>query len=306
MGKDLKGRIWRVRIGVADGPVLSGAIETETLDIDFHIKKSLRPDPNKAEIKIYNLHEDNRHAIEALNLYDPKKKHSRTGGNTHGTKKSPRAPKVGRIRVELEAGYIDTGMALLFRGDLRRAISKRAGEDIVLEIEGEDGGRTVLSSRIREAVPPGTSLLQVVRALAGALGLGEGNLLEVRAELASRIYTHGTTLYGSAADELKGVLRRAGVAYSIQNGVLHFRKVGPQTVARAVLLDNTSGLVGTPERDATGTVLATSLLNPDISIGGYVQLESKSYKGAYRVLSIEHVGSTSGTEWFHKLELTPA
>lgn len=302
---ELKQRIWRLVIGTSD----TTAVVVEQLDIEFKIKKTLRLEPNKAEVRVYNLHEDTRHAIERLNLYDPKKKPGKRGGATAGSKsaKQPRAPKVGRIRVELSAGYETTGLALLFRGDLRRAVSKQDGEDVVLEIEGEDGGRTVLSSRIRETFPAGTSLLQVVRACAEALGLGTGNLIEVQDELALRSFSHGTTLYGSAADELKGVLRRAGIAYSIQNGVLQFRKAGPREVpTRAVLLNQDSGLIGSPEIDATGTVNAVSLLNPDITIGGYVQLQSRDFNQAYRVLSIEHVGQSAGNDWYHRLELAPA
>lgn len=299
-------RAWRV--GVAgqfdgDGSPERRLIDVSQLDIEFHIEKTLRPEPNKCKLTIYNLSQDNRQAIEALNLYDPKKLPGQK--RPKHKKRAPRAPKVGRIRVEIEAGYVE-GTALLFRGDLRRAISSRKGGDWVTEIEGEDGGTTVLASRIRESFPPGTNLLVVVRACAEALGIGLGNIIEVQSLLTSRSFTHGTTLYGPAAEELKGLLRRAGVAYSIQNGVLQFRNVVP-LVANAVTLNQNTGLVGDPEHNATGTVTAVSLLNPELSIGGYVLLESKGgLGGVYQVVAVDYDGSTFENDWYAKLFLSPA
>lgn len=301
-------RTWRVRVaGRFDAGSTSETllIDVSQLDIEFNVEKTLRPEPNKCKLTIYNLSQDNRQAIEALNLYDPKRLPGQKKKKAPaGVKNAPRAPKVGHIRVEIEAGYGEF-RTLIFRGDLRRAISSRKGGDWVTEIEGEDGGRTVLSSRIRESFPPGTRLLTVVRACAESMGVGTGNLIEVSDVLNARVFTHGTTCCGSACDELKGLLRGAGVSYSIQNGVLQFRDSTP-LVTNAVVLNQNTGLVGDPERDPAGTVKATSLMNPALSIGGHVKLESKAYNGTFQVVAIEYDGSTFGDEWYAHLELKNA
>lgn len=312
-GAQLRDRDWLVRVHGTDVTRIQDIeMEFTGLDIDFRIQKSERPEPNCISLNIYNLTSEQRQSLERLNLYDPKKvkgvKSKREAGRTlkGGKNGKPRAPKKGRIQVEIEAGYKSTGRSLLFRGDLRRAISSQQGASWLTKIEGEDGGRSLLSSRINESFPAGTTLEVVVRACAEALGVGLGNILEVQS-LLRRTFSHGTVCSGPASDELRGVLRGAGVAYSIQNGVLALRESSPDPVSvDAYVLDESTGLVGVPERDANGTVEATCLLIPNISVGSHVTLASEDYRGTYRVVSVEHNGSTKGQAWYHKLELRAA
>lgn len=305
---EIKNKRWRIRVAQAyatDGSAVP-AIEFETLQCEFEIKKTLRPEPNCCKLKIYNLGPEHRAALEAMNLYDPKKVRGQKSAKKPAAKKKqgPRAPKVGRIRVEIEAGYETTGMSLLFRGDLRRAISTHDGKTWTTSIEGEDGGRSVLSSRITESFPPGTSRETVVRALASALGVGLGNIRDVVDQL-SQSYAHGTVCTGQAAEELRGVLRSSGITYSIQNGVLQFLPAGQGLLRSAVVLSPTTGLVGSPHLDSSGTVIATALLVPDIAPGQYVVLECRRHSGQYKIVSVTHKCTTFGDDWYHVLELTP-
>lgn len=305
---EIKNKRWKIRIAQAtatDGSAVP-AIEFETLQCDFEIKKSLRPEPNACKLTVYNLSPEHRAALEAMNLYDPKKVKGQKRAKKPPAKKvqGPRAPKVGRIRVEIEAGYETTGLSLLFRGDLRRGISTHDGKTWKTSIEGEDGGRSVLSSRINESFPPGTSRATVVQALASALGVGLGNIRDVLPEL-SYSYTHGTVCTGQASEELKGVLRSSSITYSIQNGVLQFLPAGQGLERSAIVLSPTTGLVGSPRLDSSGAVLATALLVPDIAPGQYVVLDCKRHSGQYKIMSVTHKCSTSGDDWYHELELTP-
>lgn len=313
--KELFNRDWRVRIGIPftssssdyDGGwpagmrVISGLDITE-LDIDFEVEKDLTAEPNKCTLKVYNLLPEIRAALEQQNIYDPK---TPKGTKTDSKGKSKKTVKSGRIRVEIEAGYKETGRALIFSGDLRRALSSEDGEKTwVTTIEGEDGGRTSNSSRVCESFPAGTTRLTVVKSCLDALGLGVGNLVAVEAQL-SQVYTHGTVLDGSSSKELAGVLRAAKLTYSIQDGSIQFLNVGKGLARKAVLLDYASGLIGSPERDTTGLVLVTCLMNPDLFVGTYVYLDSNDLKGTFLVSKVSYSGSTSGDEWYAKLELRP-
>jgi hypothetical protein len=291
---DLKGRTYRLRIA---------GLEFEDLDITAQIKKSLRPEPNCASITIHNLSPEHQRQIEQLNLYDPK----RIKGQHRDPRKpkvSGNVPKVGRIPVELEAGYVTTGRHLIFRGDLRRAITNTSDGTATTEIEGEDGGRSVLSSRVSQSFPAGTTRLVVVKACAEALGLGLGNIIQV-AHLLQQPYTSGTVITGSAAAELGGVLRRAGVTYSIQNGVLQFLAAGQGLDVQAFYLDENTGMVGAPELDSSGQVVVTCLLLPTIAPGAFVQLQSQKTQGVYKVQTVEYDLDLAGQPWYAKLGLVP-
>jgi|ADGO01.1.fsa_nt_gi hypothetical protein len=145
----LFGRTWRVRIDT---------IQFTELDCSFTVEKSTKREPNKCSIRVWNLTAEHRAQLESLSVT------------------RQRGP--GRIRVELEAGYGDR-TSLLFRGDLRHATTVREGPDLVTELEGEDGGRAVLWSRVNRSFPPGTRVDQVVRACAAAMGVGAGNTDEL-------------------------------------------------------------------------------------------------------------------------------
>lgn len=297
---ELRQRDWLVRVA---------GFEFSGLDIEFDVKKSLRPEPNTCSLTVFGLSDASRRSVEQLNIYDPKKVKGASKTATIGEVKTKlptsvaRAPKPGKIRVEIEAGYKEA-RSLIWRGDLRRGITHYDGPEIRLEIEGEDGGRTLLQSRVNQTFPPGTRVLDVVKECAGALGIGLGNIRAVESKL-NGVYTHGTSISGQASELLAGILRRAGVNYSVQNGVLQFRELGKGLVTRGLLLNQHTGLIGRPERDATGAIMATTLLIPDVAPGAYVQLDSRDFKGTYFIKSVNSRGQSAGNDWYHVLELYP-
>ncbi len=281
-------------------------MEFSAVDMEFEITKTLRPEPNSCSLTIYGLKKSSRDLLDSLNLYDPKqlKTAPKARGNVAASA-SVKAAKTGKIRVEIEAGY-KKQRSLIFRGDLRRAISSHDGTSWKTTIEGEDGGTSVLSARVAESFPAGTLKYAVVQRCATAMGVGLGNIIEV-SDLITGVFDTGTVLDGSTADELKGILRRMKLTYSIQNGVLQFQRTGSGVGLRvnAVVLSRLTGLVGRPEKDATGEVKATCLLIPNVSAGSYAFLDSESFTGVYRISGVVHKGDTRGDDWYHELILLP-
>ncbi len=279
--------------------------DTGGLHFSFEVTKDLTGEPNKCKLTIYNLSEEVRDQLDGISIFDPKK--PKGTKQKQGTKRkpgTPRAPKTGLIRVEIEAGYKETGRALIFRGDLRHASSEMQDDKSwKTEIEGEDGGVSYLTSRITASYGPGTSLLTGVRACYEAMGLGKGNIHEVE-HLLSKTYPRGAVLDGPASRELAGILRRAKVSYSIRDGELHFRPLtGSQDRTKAAVLDAFSGMIGSPVRKNTGLVQVTTLINPQVVVGGYVQVASNVLTGTYEVHKIECRGSNFGDEWYQECEL---
>ena len=277
----LYGRVWRLR--VAD-------FESRDIEFAFDIEKSLRREPNKASISIYNLSANHRAQLEQLNVY------SRPGARNPGSGQ-------GRIRVELEVGYGDSTF-LLFRGDLRTAISERPDE-WTTKVEGEDGGRAVVWSRVNRSYQPNTPVFVPLRDCAEAMGVGIGNLSDysdVTLEGGSNVFTMGTVLSGPAPDELHGLCRSLGLTYSVQNGALQFLRRGQALQSTTVVLRSGSGLVGLPSRQPDGTITVKALIQPDLYPGRQVSIESDSVRGFYRIYKAKYAGDTSTADWYVTLE----
>lgn len=297
----------RVQVAAPEaGTDQAAAIELQGLDVQFQVEKNLQNEPNKCSLTMYNLLPETARALEALNTYDPKrsKGEKRAKGKWDG--KSARAPKSGKIRVEIEAGYVGL-RGLIFRGDLRRATTERTRTGTTTKIEGEDGGRSILASRIRETFPEGTSYLTVAKACISAMGLGTGNITDVEDLLGALKVSGGLTLSGVASQELTAVTRRLGARWSVQNGVMRWERRDREK-ARGYLLSKDTGMVGYPVRTSTGEVEVVALLNPELQVGGYVTLESvvQQYTGSYQISAVQYTGDTRGSDWFAKLTLRAA
>lgn len=257
------------------------AFDVSSLDIAFEVEKSIKREPNKAAITVRNLPPELRQFLAQLST---KKK------------KGP-----GKISVSLEAGYVD-GTSLIFRGDLRTSVSERDdGGTWTTKIEGEDGGRAVLWSRVNRSFPPGTRVDAVVLACASAMGVDPGNaqaaLAGARLENGGDVYTAGTVLSGPAPDELDGVLRSVGFSWSVQNGVLQVLRRGRAAQPNALLLTGASGLVGAPSRASDGTIKFKTLLIPDLWPGRQVALREEQLSGVYRVTKAKYTGDNRTDEW---------
>lgn len=272
----LFGRKWRVRVD---------DFETDILDVAFDIEKTLEHKPNSCSLVVYNLSADHRHQLEQLNVY--------------------RKSRPGHIRVEVEAGY-EEGTSLLFRGDLRTAVSKQEGLSTwATTIEGEDGGRAMRWSRVNQSFPPGTPVATVVRACAQAMGVGEGNTSDVTSSArfltGGDSFRDGTVLSGPAPDELRTILRSLGLTYSVQDGVLQILRRGAALQTTAVRLAPGSGLVEYPVRSADGKVAAKCLLIPDLYPGRKVFFDTESISGFFRIRTVKYSGDTSGQDWYATL-----
>lgn len=257
-------RQWRIRLDT---------IETSDLAVAFEVDKTLKAEPNKCTVSIWNLTPDHRAHLERLSTNKKKGK--------------------GNIRVEIEAGYKDN-TSLIFRGDLRNAKSTRDGADIVTQLEGEDGGRTVMLSRVQRSFPPGTPVKTVVEACAESLGIGNGNLSQVPI---SGKFPEGTVLSGVASDELARVLRSYGYTYSIQNGVLQVLQRGKALQTTGYLLTDSTGLIAAPVPNFDGGIEVQTMLIPDLYPGRRIMVDSTYFKGQLRINACKYTGSSHGDEW---------
>jgi hypothetical protein len=260
-----------------DYRVIVSTIEIRSLDLSFTIAKSLKPEPNTCELKIWNLNETNRSRLEEMKT----------------------AP------VSVEAGYED-GMSLLFLGDLRTAISTRDGPDIVTTLASGDGEKAYRKARCNVSLAKGTSIDAAVKSLTKQLGLSQGNVDEMVAGLKftknGQLLSQGTVLTGSAARELTALLKSVGLTWSIQDGKVQLLELGKALAGQAIYLTRETGLIGSPTIDNKGVMSCRMLMIPDVFPGRLMVLKAERISGQFRIDAAKYSGDTFGTNWYIDVE----
>ncbi len=267
-------RTWRLTVGElrVNAP----------LRIAFEIERTVRPQPNTAHVKVWNLTREHQAQLE----------------------------QARDAQVIVEAGYAnDRGLEQLFRGRARSTRSQRDGADVLTEIEARDGGREFQQARIEASFEPGVSVSTVLRRCVDALGIGAGNLDEVariaQLETGGDTYGEGTVLSGQASRELTRILASYGLRWSVQHGALQVLRRGSALQHGALRLTPETGLVGSPEIGSRGRVRARALLTPELWPGRRVALQSQRAEGHYAVRAVTYTGDSHGDEWFASCELAP-
>lgn len=275
---NLFGRVWRAQVGSLVVSDSSGGADNRSLDIDFKVKKTLATARGGTlEMEVFNLSEEHRRELAS----------------------APRR----RTYVSLDAGYERAGGASrLFVGDLRKAIVAKAGADWTLKVTGGSGEHSVRTARVARSFAPGSTLTDVVRHLADAMGVGVGNAVvafaDARLAGGTQLYTGGIALHGRAADELERLCTAVGLAYSIQDGVLQVLPLGGALDRSAILLSPDSGLVDSPEIVNRRTINVKALMQPGLVPGQRVVVESAVIGGVWRITEAEYSGSTGGNDWY--------
>jgi hypothetical protein len=245
-----------------------GTLEITDLAMAFTVSKNLKAEPNHAKVSIRNLTESHRKSLE-----EPK-----------------------TLPCRLEAGY-EGGMHVLYEGEVRTAISVWDGPEVVTTVETGDGDATFSTKRVGLQVPQKATPAELVNLVGQALGVAVGNLPQALAGLNGSMGP-ATTVSGRGAEAFTQVCRSAGLEWSIQDGQLQVLKVGEAAVVEAVLLDSTSGLIGSPTVDNKGVLSAKALIMPGLMPGRPVAIDSLSCKGVYRIESVTFSGDTHGQSWY--------
>jgi hypothetical protein len=268
------------------------------LRVGFTVDKDLKKTPNTAEIAIYNL------AAHSRNLLQGRK----------------------AVRVVLEAGYRQTGLNVLFDGEMRAAFSRREADGTWITIlRAGDADDALRSARSTASVRPGVSLDRYIAEKLAGLQIGVGNAVtEVKRQLkegkpnAAKLgeaLASGVTSAGSAGKQLDNLLASGGLEYSVQDGELQVLEQGKGLRLDAVVLSAETGLEGTPERDEKGLLHVRARLVPGLLPGRLVQvtrrvgLERHYHEigveldpAVYRIESGHYVGDLWGQDFTAELD----
>lgn len=268
---------------------------TDSLRIQFDIEKTAKKNPNKSTIKVYNLRKETRAEFEKPDT-----------------------------RVVLYAGYKDeAGAILIFQGSVSYAWSRKDGPDLITEFELGDGATEIRDTTISVGYGKGIKSTQVLNDVSKQMGLP----LTLPNNAPTRVWNNGLSFHGPARTLLDKVTKGTNLEWSIQNGNLQVIENGMVTTRQGILISQSSGMIGSPERerlakahthakDKGKTVgqpiiepdydgwKVKSLLMPTLNPGDRIQLEALFVTGIYRIEEIKHQGDSDATgDWQSELRV---
>ena len=255
----------------------AGMKELDGIEVKFSVEKLASAVMNKADIDICNLTKDD---IEYLTSYT-----------------SQFIALQQRKRIRLFAGYEDTGVSLLFDGDVVEALPTN-GPDRWLKCKALSGyynARTPISTVV-EGVH---DVREICATAAGLLDLSLNYMATSTKTVENFEFTGGKTRIIKELNELCDIL-----VYE-DDGVLVVQDKGkPRTDVSIRYIDETSGLIGIPKPDAIG-VEFQMLLDNSIKLEQTIYLESSiipSANGEYYIYELKHSGDLRGNEFYTEVK----
>lgn len=227
----------------------SEVIDLSQLRIKFKVEQADSQTPNNAAIRVYNLSDATSQKIQKEFSF-----------------------------VSLQAGYENGNFGLIFIGTVKQI--KRGREDAIttyLDIFAADGDQAYNFGTVNTTLAKGSTAKDQVDAIAKAMGVDVGYI----APLSEAKLPRGKTMYGMGRDHLRRIAQTNGVSWSINNGKIVMLKPTGYLPGTAVVLTSTTGMIGQPEQTEDG-IHVTCLLNPQIKVGGLIQLNNASIQMAAR------------------------
>lgn len=294
--RDFSCKVGSAEISIQTSDLLTGAI-TPALRASFKVEKSDSKEPNKATVEIYNLNKANRSILkEGTDLI----------AKAIAVAKKTKSTPTWEWPLIIEAGYVGS-RAQIFSGDVKFADSRKDSTDWVTTIEAEDGGNQLANARISKSLGRGSTMFQVLSTLARELGVGLGNsLLTFATQTAGlKIYKKGVVLNGKVSDLLDRYCTTAGFRWCVMDGQLQVLKKDGSLLESVIVLQSSSGLIGSPELGEDGAIKCTALIQSGLKPGKKISVVSEKVKGFFRIERVTFEGDTAGENWYAQVEAKP-
>jgi len=275
-------------VSQADGQ----GLDLSQLHFRFAVRRADLQTPNTAEIRVFNVSQDTANRIQKE-----------------------------FTRVILQAGYEQGNYGVIFDGNVKQVRRGReSATDTYLEILAADGDEAYNFAVVNTTVASGSTMADRMVAAEKAFkdhGVTEGYKPD---GLDGNRLPRGKVMYGMARDFMRDAANTLGATWSIQDRKLVIVPLTGYRPSQAVVLTSKTGLIGMPEQIQDG-IKARALLNPNLIIGGKVQIDNKSVQqarinmsytainffpqiaddGFYRLLTVDHFGDTRGNDWYSDL-----
>lgn len=225
--------------------------------------------------------------------------------------------------VEIRAGYSDT-LGTIFLGGVANPSETLSGADRTIEVELIDGlaNYDSIGSMSVNGVVTGEVILDEIR---NQMGIASMIITDKAATmLQSAKYGNGYCQVGKMKAALQSLMNKAGLTYSLQNGVLQIFSPGEAITTQAYVLSERTGLISIPKKisitqtaaskGSEGKISSLSaatsessngtpgyeveyFINGAIGINDLVQIESKELNGIFRVYKQSYSGDNYSGDW---------
>lgn len=234
----------------------------DKLHIEFEVPFDDDHEPNKSEIKIYNLTHDSRVKFKRGN------------------------------RLVLNAGYYgDIGVIL--DGEITNVRSEKTGTDRATIIKVLDTHGVTSKKTVKKTYKQKTRSSTIIRDLANAIGL-KIKVLDLPND---KIQKKGYNVSGSALDTIERLADDCNASFYFSKGYLYIRDIRKGDNTNFILTPST-GLIGSPEiferKYQNKTVKGynvKALLQHNVSTAAILSLNCETVKGKFRVISGKHVAT---------------
>lgn len=290
-----KDRIYKLTIG----DYKKGAgVEITNLQIRFDCNKSAdnKRKSNSSAVEVYNLSQTSLQLLQS-----------------------------DFISCVLEVGYKDTGLVMLFSGNVTDLKTVKQGNDTITRIEIGEGYVDLNHTQLNMSIAPGKTQKDVVKELRAQMpGISDGAY--AWANMNSPI-PFGYPLHGSPADMMDELGESWRLEWRVSNGKLEVSDENglvSKNKTEAPLVNVESGLIDIPfytsgestktKKDKTRRIglQFKALLNPNLTPGKLVRVESsstatvsrnskgvvKNIEGWYRIHSAKYTGDFRGNDWY--------
>jgi hypothetical protein len=201
--------------------------------------------------------------------------------------------------IEIYAGYRDGIFGLIAKGEVRTVWSQRDNVDIVTIISAGSGDKACQKGKCNKTLSKGCTVEQVIQEVAS--GMENISIGQLKGVGHREDKTH-KTITGSARNVLNKLAKKNGFDWFIYLQKLYaLRKdlmFGDTFVANVY-----SGMIGSPRINEKGATV-DMLLNPNVLMGGVLQVQSKDLSRSYKIVGISHQADFLGGSASWKTTIT--
>lgn len=265
-------------------PPIGPTKRIDGLRIAFDCEKTSTSDPNSCEIRVFGLSEKTRSMLE-----------------------------IEKVRVALSVGYIgltpegvlgtginsSSSVDVVFIGDVKKVVHEVNPPEIVTTIEVSDGSNRYRNAKIEKGYPANVKLSFVIEDLIAELGLPKS----ANQFVSTKKFANGLTLSGPVRDQLDQLAEANGFEWSIQNETVQITPRNQALANTLILIKSDTGLVGSPYKTKQG-VEFDSLIQPTLTPGKRIKVESNLVTGIFRLRKVNHSGDSHYGGFISRCEAT--
>lgn len=292
----------------------SQGIELGNLHITFRITAQTTTAPATLQARIYNVAPTTAAKIRSFPTI--------TTGNVAGSSAQPNSG-----RVVLQAGY-SGNFGIVFSGEIMQTRQGRESPaDTYVDIFAGDGDAAHVWSVINTSLAAGYTQADLKNAIdAARMPYGVVSSALPDNVDTSKQAPRGKPMFGMARDYHTDFASTNGLATWTSGGTTQWwHPQSPYKPNDVVVINSATGMVGLPQQTDWG-ITVRMLLNPSVGAGSLLKIDNTSIQraqftasydqsqtnlflggslnadtnadGLYRVLAVELIGDTRGTEWY--------